>query len=108
AAGTPRSLEEPSGVEGPACDDESTFFFSSRRRHTRLVSDWSSDVCSSDLVETSARGAKSKQRRSTVTSTSQGRRRAPVWPQRSRSEERRVGKEVRYRWSMYSLKKKKQ
>src|ERR1019366_2608997 len=23
-------------------------FFSSRRRHTRLVSDWSSDVCSSD------------------------------------------------------------
>src|SRR5258706_7624076 len=27
------------------------FFFSSRRRHTRLVSDWSSDVCSSDLLE---------------------------------------------------------
>src|SRR5438093_3141239 len=27
------------------------FFFSSRRRHTRLVSDWSSDVCSSDLSE---------------------------------------------------------
>src|SRR5262249_59216455 len=26
------------------------FFFSSRRRHTRLVSDWSSDVCSSDLT----------------------------------------------------------
>src|SRR5262249_50201793 len=25
------------------------FFFSSRRRHTTLVSDWSSDVCSSDL-----------------------------------------------------------
>src|SRR5438093_9459980 len=25
------------------------FLFSSRRRHTRLVSDWSSDVCSSDL-----------------------------------------------------------
>src|SRR6201995_927235 len=25
-------------------------FFSSRRRHTRLVSDWSSDVCSSDLT----------------------------------------------------------
>src|SRR5258706_5091946 len=25
------------------------FFFSSRRRHTILVSDWSSDVCSSDL-----------------------------------------------------------
>src|SRR5262245_63932361 len=26
-----------------------TFFFSSRRRHTRCLSDWSSDVCSSDL-----------------------------------------------------------
>ena len=26
------------------------FFFSSRRRHTRFTSDWSSDVCSSDLV----------------------------------------------------------
>src|SRR5438045_1201460 len=28
------------------------FFFSSRRRHTRCLSDWSSDVCSSDLLET--------------------------------------------------------
>src|SRR5262245_64524702 len=27
------------------------FFFSSRRRHTRCLSDWSSDVCSSDLDE---------------------------------------------------------
>src|SRR5205814_7658416 len=27
------------------------FFFSSRRRHTRCLSDWSSDVCSSDLIE---------------------------------------------------------
>src|ERR1022692_2194954 len=27
----------------------SFFFFSSRRRHTRLQGDWSSDVCSSDL-----------------------------------------------------------
>src|SRR5207247_8352885 len=26
------------------------FFFSSRRRHTRSTRDWSSDVCSSDLV----------------------------------------------------------
>src|SRR5438046_9724367 len=35
------------------------FFFSSRRRHTRLVSDWSSDVCSSDLavMHTAAEGA---------------------------------------------------
>src|SRR5256885_14559918 len=28
------------------------FFFSSRRRHTRLQGDWSSDVCSSDLAYT--------------------------------------------------------
>src|SRR5262245_65390449 len=28
----------------------SRFFFSSRRRHTRCLSDWSSDVCSSDLA----------------------------------------------------------
>src|SRR5437762_1771901 len=27
------------------------FFFSSRRRHTRYIGDWSSDVCSSDLRE---------------------------------------------------------
>src|SRR5437899_3405495 len=36
------------------------FFFSSRRRHTRCLSDWSSDVCSSDLegllVETVEKG----------------------------------------------------
>src|SRR5437762_6044729 len=28
------------------------FFFSSRRRHTRYIDDWSSDVCSSDLTTT--------------------------------------------------------
>src|SRR3712207_7140969 len=30
------------------------FFFSSRRRHTRYWRDWSSDVCSSDLVDGAA------------------------------------------------------
>src|ERR1017187_7416942 len=30
------------------------FFFSSRRRHTRYIGDWSSDVCSSDLIERNA------------------------------------------------------
>src|SRR5262245_41975401 len=30
------------------------FFFSSRRRHTRCLSDWSSDVCSSDLLNDDA------------------------------------------------------
>src|SRR6266850_8229470 len=36
------------------------FFFSSRRRHTRLQGDWSSDVCSSDLdaLESAAKKAK--------------------------------------------------
>src|SRR5207253_5433908 len=28
-----------------------SFFFSSRRRHTRWPRDWSSDVCSSDLID---------------------------------------------------------
>src|SRR6266480_7898549 len=31
------------------------FFFSSRRRHTRLTCDWSSDVCSSDLTRPATR-----------------------------------------------------
>src|SRR5262249_43421062 len=39
------------------------FFFSSRRRHTRLVSDWSSDVCSSDLRPTSASGTRTQCRK---------------------------------------------
>src|SRR5690606_39348868 len=32
------------------------FFFSSRRRHTRFSRDWSSDVCSSDLIALVAEG----------------------------------------------------
>src|SRR5690606_34512279 len=32
----------------PGCP---VFFFSSRRRHTRFSRDWSSDVCSSDLID---------------------------------------------------------
>src|SRR6266508_6216946 len=31
------------------------FFFSSRRRHTRWPRDWSSDVCSSDLIPVKAK-----------------------------------------------------
>src|SRR3989475_568688 len=34
--------------------DCSIFFFSSRRRHTRFDCDWSSDVCSSDLLQAQA------------------------------------------------------
>src|SRR2546426_3751562 len=33
------------------CVTRNYFFFSSRRRHTRLQGDWSSDVCSSDLSD---------------------------------------------------------
>src|SRR5439155_2982941 len=36
------------------------FFFSSRRRHTRWPRDWSSDVCSSDLVGTAIRRDRSR------------------------------------------------
>src|SRR5258705_6625371 len=38
------------------CTVDVFFFFSSRRRHTRCLSDWSSDVCSSDLAQAHARG----------------------------------------------------
>src|SRR5437588_6584431 len=35
---------------GPVIVKATSFFFSSRRRHTRSLCDWSSDVCSSDLA----------------------------------------------------------
>src|SRR5256885_4198842 len=38
----------------PRLDSRWFFFFSSRRRHTRLQGDWSSDVCSSDLARRAA------------------------------------------------------
>src|SRR5256885_10262569 len=40
-------------MEPPEADwrRDVVFFFSSRRRHTRLQGDWSSDVCSSDLAD---------------------------------------------------------
>src|SRR5437879_8444025 len=38
----------------------SFFFFSSRRRHTRYIGDWSSDVCSSDLALVSFAGPVSR------------------------------------------------
>src|SRR5260370_22540758 len=40
----------PTGSRSPAARHYKFFFFSSRRRHTRFKCDWSSDVCSSDLV----------------------------------------------------------
>src|SRR5256885_11127978 len=75
------------------------FFFSSRRRHTRLQGDWSSDVCSSDLDSGQAGGLIYY-----VMPHVEGeslRRRLEREKQLPRSEERRVGKECRSRWSPY-------
>src|SRR2546422_6041294 len=87
------------------------FFFSSRRRHTRCSRDWSSDVCSSDLTPAAATASAAP----TVAATGQqnapanvaGGKKAKPDPQQvqqikaQRSEERRVGKECRSRWSPY-------
>src|SRR6266581_3737522 len=71
-----------------------SFFFSSRRRHTRWTGDWSSDVCSSDLPSSSAtRIARAPASRPFSTSS--------LTTEAGRSEERRVGKECRSRWSPY-------
>src|SRR5439155_9749243 len=67
------------------------FFFSSRRRHTRWPRDWSSDVCSSDL----GAGHPCFERTSYFFSSGQ----PCMCARRPRSEERRVGKECRSRWS---------
>src|SRR5690625_7282253 len=90
----------------------STFFvfFSSRRRHTRWPRDWSSDVCSSDLARRGAGGRRpprgagrprdvdlSASRPGVEGGPQNGSRKEP--PGRPRSEERRVGKEWRSRWS---------
>src|SRR5699024_1086201 len=40
----------PPNAPPPTRRQISVFFFSSRRRHTRSKRDWSSDVCSSDLL----------------------------------------------------------
>src|SRR5256885_12134788 len=93
------------------------FFFSSRRRHTRLQGDWSSDVCSSDLAlsviavpileELFWRGWLMRWivlpkhfERVPLGSYAP----AAFWVVAvlfARSEERRVGKECRSRWSPY-------
>src|SRR5207253_7651441 len=70
------------------------FFFSSRRRHTRWPRDWSSDVCSSDLADVTPTPAWSR----SASSCWQPVPEAATMPT-GRSEERRVGKECRSRWS---------
>src|SRR5256885_9998880 len=90
------------------------FFFSSRRRHTRLQGDWSSDVCSSDLdllfyglqrTLACSPGPLSVTRTSTgITLDWTGdtfRLQGAETLAGPRSEERRVGKECRSRWSPY-------
>src|SRR5262249_59567318 len=85
------------------------FFFSSRRRHTRLVSDWSSDVCSSDLFGAGSRGdvERAAARAAELAEALDDREalamvtyyHGVITMLGERSEERRVGKECRYRWS---------
>src|SRR5256885_3707204 len=91
------------------------FFFSSRRRHTRLQGDWSSDVCSSDLQHPGCGyfccGLGGKLRPELLNSAGRAGdlqrfvlNRGDKHQQRVgrlRSEERRVGKECRSRWSPY-------
>src|SRR5947207_9218806 len=92
------------------------FFFSSRRRHTRSLCDWSSDVCSSDLFPSEPSGSEWPARdpwdqprqefhiqeivwwseAETVDSARLGGK--PQDRHSGRSEERRVGKECRSRW----------
>src|SRR5256886_6959875 len=94
------------------------FFFSSRRRHTRFDCDWSSDVCSSDLgcrvvvqgfgnVGSMAADLMQKAGYKIVGLADIG---GGLYNEKGfdipkvidwRSEERRVGKECRSRWSPY-------
>src|SRR5438132_8934196 len=74
-----------------------SFFFSSRRRHTISLCDWSSDVCSSDL-DASRERARERARCFRPRSDAEKAQAAGRWRQsraRGRSEERRVGKECR-------------
>src|SRR5947207_4756521 len=93
------------------------FFFSSRRRHTRSLCDWSSDVCSSDLarVQTLFKRRAERLRNEkyqavpelvkAMAMLERGKFKKMVAftyseaAERVRSEERRVGKEGRCRWA---------
>src|SRR5258707_3915546 len=95
------------------------FFFSSRRRHTRYWRDWSSDVCSSDLFQgcdgaagkpgTVASRSVTTLKVKTTRARHDGHAALRAWSgfihraadAEVRSEERRVGKECRSRWSPY-------
>src|SRR3712207_7888130 len=92
------------------------FFFSSRRRHTRYWRDWSSDVCSSDLRVALGEQLRGRQLLLLLDNFEQvmpaaddvahfiqqsSQLKVVVTSREARSEERRVGKECRSRWSPY-------
>src|SRR5690606_40577351 len=96
------------------------FFFSSRRRHTRFSRDWSSDVCSSDLLGGMLLAAAYRRLNLAVLKESvflTAKTSAMVcWLfvgsaifsaafALLRSEERRVGKECRSRWGPWHVMK---
>src|SRR3546814_9475979 len=90
------------------------FFFKQKTAYEMRISDWSSDVCSSDLGATSPRSAPDPDAASHPMSAT-SRNDDTRWRHSAaspRSEERRVGKECvstcRSRWSPYHYKKKKQ
>src|SRR3546814_6041361 len=74
------------------------FFFKQKTAYEMRISDWSSDVCSSDLATRADRNVALRQR---IVALAQRHKRYGV----GRSEERRVGKECvstcRSRWSPY-------
>src|SRR5207245_7425236 len=74
---------------------ETSSMFSSRRRHTRCYRDWSSDVCSSDLTVEKGQAAGVHQIARGLSKDGK----ELVHLELQRSEERRVGKESRSRWS---------
>src|SRR5437879_7188440 len=105
------------------------FFYSSRRRHTRYIGDWSSDVCSSDLVSYNSgilpmntisgevgatiswggdKGTEVSVYASGSASDDNGNKADVTVEVNGRSEERRVGKECRARMWPEDIVKKRQ
>src|SRR3546814_7965818 len=90
---------------------ERLFFFRQKTAYEMRISDWSSDVCSSDLLRNAAGGAHPKTGNIEMTTLASASGTRPSlagglsWRQWLRSEERRVGKECvstcRSRWSPY-------
>src|SRR5260370_31602584 len=116
--GSLRCISSLFGVFLSVCICSLFFFFSSRRRHTRFKCDWSSDVCSSDLPfapwlsgprepflshplpQPSHSGVAPKGKVADAL-PKPCRLQPVVYLGGKRSEERRVGKECRSRWSPY-------